>query len=370
MSYPTGSIPMGRNTLPSRAIFYERQNYHRLYPDLGNDINLHENHLHGRVNLNANAVFPSEAFLSMVPKVKNVFALNFVVDAFVDLRRYVQEAYDKKRITQKGSKILSMVAPKRGWTSIHPPLDEHLNRIFDAFSSVYLRSKGKRAMTFDSFMEQFEIFVTRYPGFIISRSGFILSNLFDIRSSGLVIDMMGNGFSNDVTKHGWLQDPNWIFFVKAARSFGFRTDRNAPWRLVADIQHPAMQKKMATFGLTVDNVFDRVYYQACLSDLDVLRIYLQQFWLSYQRNKPYETDERIRIDGSVCRELLRREGRLEEKEERFWIRILLIVRAAEKGIVLPSSVINREVNKIKIFIDQFGEPQGLIYLNGFIKCLG
>ena len=40
-----------------------------------------------------------------------------------------------------------------------------------------------------------------------------------------------------------IRDDRFEYFIKKAELYGFRIDKNVPWRLIADLESPAMQEK-------------------------------------------------------------------------------------------------------------------------------
>ena len=371
MPYQTGSFTLGNNNLRAQAIFSERQHYSKTFPDFGNSIDLHKNSLYGRIDFNFNPVFPSEAFLTVLPKSNNVFCLNFVADAFNDLRKYVLEIYEKKKITQANTMILQMVQPKFGWTSATAAYHNRVERLYKVLTESYLKRKEGRVLSFDEFTRSLEDFFIGFKGkFMFTRSGFIMSKAFTHEMTGLVINMKNAGFSNDIEKYRYFKDPNWHFFSKAAKSFGFFVDKNAPWRLVADINSPAMQERMAVFGLTVDNLHQRVYYRAHRSDLMQFKAYLRQFYKSFTSFRPFDVQRVVKSDGTFTENVRKRkiESTFDRPDE-YWLRLFILCKAGEAGIELSPSIVHREVQKTIIIQQQFGEIQAMDHLSSFVKTL-
>ncbi len=60
--------------------------------------------------------------------------------------------------------------------------------------------------------------------------------------------------------------------------FGFVVDKNAPWRIYADLDSPAMQVYMDSYGIDdVNHVFRSAYYKTYLTDMEVLKTYFLDF---------------------------------------------------------------------------------------------
>jgi len=68
-----------------------------------------------------------------------------------------------------------------------------------------------------------------YPAFVKSRK-------CPINISGLAIEIADLDMNNDNEKINlFINSKNWDFYLNACKTYGFMVDKNAPWRLVADI---------------------------------------------------------------------------------------------------------------------------------------
>ena len=79
----------------------------------------------------------------------------------------------------------------------------------------------------------------------------------------------------------WIDDPNFTFYANAARMHGFMVDKNAPWRLVADIFSSSMQRYMSPYGIDKYNCFNTCYYSTHLSDIIKIRAYAYHFYTAF-----------------------------------------------------------------------------------------
>ena len=83
------------------------------------------------------------------------------------------------------------------------------------------------------------------------------------------------------------QDRNFNFYVKACQKFGFRVDKNFPWRMVADIYSPNMQKYMRRYGVSPETLFDEYFTKVHEYDLSTMWVYLKDFYNSYVATWPH-----------------------------------------------------------------------------------
>jgi hypothetical protein len=101
----------------------------------------------------------------------------------------------------------------------------------------------------------------------LTATGFMVSSFSDPMMSGLSIELYNGDYGDDATKFNkYIRDPNFRFFVKAARKFGFYVDRNAPWRLIADpLSQPMIDRQGAldtslTSTMTYDDPYGSMFF--------------------------------------------------------------------------------------------------------------
>ena len=250
--------PKGKNSLKSKELFKQREIYRdHAYPDdlpdIPRSIDVWYNYksLYGKIDHEDNAVFLNEEMLKKLPNdEEDIFALNFVVDAFEDLQNYMNVAANKGKILTENSKFFP-VKPKRGWTSVQNLYFEHVDVLYQAFTGAWLDIKEnyKKLITFKDFMDIFWTYIKEIqPNFPFTRTGFIMSHFCPITTTGLVVEIADDDHGNDKIKfENYINDDNFFFFTAAARRFGFRVDKNAPWRLIADVKSKTMQKYMSRY---------------------------------------------------------------------------------------------------------------------------
>lgn len=250
-------IPDATNEMGAQKVFDERTEYrNRAYPyndeEVPTPIDIWYNRgLYGKVDTDYNPVFVDEKFLKKLPSEEgDVFVLNFVADAFADLQNYMHVAANEGKIFTSDTKFLTM-EPKRGWTSVQNRYYEHVSALYEGFANTFLESgtKKEELLTFKDFMRLFQSYLkTIQPDFPFTRTGFITSQACPITTTGIVIELDLANHGNDRVKYeDYIGDPNFVFYTRAARRFGFWVDKNAPWRLIADLKSDVMQKYMSRY---------------------------------------------------------------------------------------------------------------------------
>ena len=179
-----------------------------------------------------------EANLKMIEN-SDVKVINFVAEAFLDFRRdYI------KRVTNK------IYPPLDGLENLDPvtgfqPLEERYHRYLNGIKSFMLERFlfDYKIVNFEDFTKAFSVFLTMMADvFPITRSGFIESPNCKIGSTGLVIELSELDYEKDYTKGRIIQSEGFECYLRLANDYGFFVDKNGPWRLLANLENPRMQK--------------------------------------------------------------------------------------------------------------------------------
>ena len=261
--------------------------------DFQNSIDIiYERPMFGKVNLKGNAIVLSEINLKQLrtrPKERTFFAVDFVADAFEAMKVYYNKAFKRKKLKQNS--MLRQMKPLRAWESINFSYHEHILTLYKGFFEVFIKitKQEKQIISFETFLQVYgqylENFLDTMP---MTKTGFVLSQDASIHFSGLAIDVFPAN-NKEVTKniYDFASDPNFPFFLNACKKFGFRVDKHAPYRIIADIYSPNMKKWMKPYGLTPEKFLKEYYYEAYKYDVSSLAIYLKDFYNSYISTWPY-----------------------------------------------------------------------------------
>lgn len=99
--------------------------------------------------------------------------------------------------------------------------------------------------------------------FPITRSGFLLSSECPISVSGLTIELAELQYYSDIEKSQLLNSQEFKCFAELVTSMGFYVDKNAPWRLVADLDSPVMEQYISSYqaSTTTENILNKTFRQ-------------------------------------------------------------------------------------------------------------
>ena len=247
-------------------IFEDRKDYHNFdgssiaindLEDFGdpNPIDLwYDRMYYGRVNEQNEVVFISQETFAKQEKLKmitddGVYALDFVANAFNDLRRRIERGaaaagtFGSPAIGKES--VIRDITPKRGFEEVDSSYEGYLRSYFDIFMRDYLRDTFRDQQVtnvedFFKFFSEYSINVARDLPF--TKSGFVKSRYCSPMVSGLVLEISFFDHDDDELKGTYIDDISFGYFHSLARKHGFYVDKNAPWRLVANISSPQMQR--------------------------------------------------------------------------------------------------------------------------------
>lgn len=284
-------------------------------------------YLYGKVDYDLKPVVLSETNLKQVESTgkETIFVVDFVVEAFNELKKYLKKINSKGLLPSES--FLKELKVSRGWVSVNNLYYSHFKFIHDVFVSEYLVRKGKEkeVQSFEQYLEHFLLFLSSNT-LPILRSKFVLSNFCDIKISGLVLEIDKKDFGNDEIKiREFIQKPEFEFYVKIAKQHGFMIDKNAPWRLIANISSEKMLKYAKKYNIDIveknlkTDLFDVYYYDAQKQDLEILKQYLTSSYESFLRSYPI-----VCVNGkNKKRQVVTQELLKEFYDQSFWIGLLI-----------------------------------------------
>ena len=288
-----GTLPsLANNPLDSSLNYVFRQGYHLDYfsgelrpyvVDLW-----YEKPLFGRVDEKQNIVTPNKALLRPLRGATTHYALNFVADAFNDMKENFLDALARGRLSSDS--YLSSFEPTRGWVDLDGLYVVYLKEAYKNIArDLNRRSKYTTIYNFDSFLEH--IFLKRNIfgyGRPLTRINFITTDRVSVNCSGLAVEIDSSlKKSDDLDKEFFTTDANYKFVLFNARKFGFYVDKNCPWRFIANPRSTVMKPYMKkyNFGDYID-LFRDGYTRAYLKDYSMFKDVVRSFYTSYAKPNP------------------------------------------------------------------------------------
>jgi len=344
------ATPRGKNDLGAFALFVQRKNYmENSYPSLeGTDIPppfdlWYDRKLYGRLDKSGLPVYLDEKKLKFVEGADgDIFALNFVADAFKDFRDH----YLLLNIFDARGTAFEKLRPTKAYRN---PILEHSNyieQLYDTFINVYLENKGlhRKIITFKNFLREFEIFMRdNGPQFPITLSNYILSSYFSPLSTGIMIEVSDDAHDDDEIKYNnFLTNACFPCYAQSAEAFGFKIDKNAPWRLIANLKSPCMLPYMQRNNISFDSLFKQCYNNAYKLDMtgqESIKSICTRFYSSYVENRPsiitskYSVKCQKTIKKEITRQIISEEYIRKEYPVSFWLNYYIKILQNEKPLL-------------------------------------
>ena len=342
---------------------------------------------YGRVDADFNSILVRSSKLKSIRQTKDIKALNFVVDAFEGLRRYMRRAATRPGVNIGEGHFLHKLSAKTGWVDPKEIYAEFIKNYNVLFLGTYI-DKHNLAPKIDSIDTYIKYFMEFYlnTDFItpLSRSVFTLSKLIPFESSGLCVSIATDDPADDQIKvEKYYNSPHFDLYLNAARKFGFLIDKNAPWRLIANIGSPNMTKYMENNCINTSSLFKTCYVKNYHYDIDTLRNYMILYYNSYARANPVtewkeyqQCEHRIK---SIVRTVRRRPleirqetmGQLGSRHDRlgdnYWYSQYYLIRSHEAFLPVDTDKFQRESKKIIQLKKYVDKEEALKYINDKTK---
>ena len=348
---PTPREYKGKNKLSTLALFYYRTLYSATFTTGGlrdikksvRNFDYGERIFYGRVNHEMAPIMPKEEFLVMATSLradKVVKVMNFVAKAFEDFQNAFFVATEKKQISLDEG-FMSRPAPLKGFESAVASYGEYRRALYELFVEKLKKDKQKEIYIrdFDSFVPYLDSFIEDIASVApFTFSAYMRSKYASPHTTGLVIDLAEFNASKDEKKVARVyNNQNYPFYENMAMQFGFSIDKNVPYRLVADLNSPAMIRYMKQFGFNDHiDVFRTCYQLTCIKDYNVFKSLYTTYYNSYVSFNRSVSVPRMRKDGKYTPKNIFREPKdlvsiNVEYGEKWFLEKYMKIRNAEEG---------------------------------------
>ena len=379
-------IPLAKNSLVSKTLFRERNYYkHNIlsskeYPGLIDFWTLKFRE-YGKVNLSNQKIRINERFLKKLPSDEpaNFYAVNFVADAFAGLKKYCHSAaFGMNRIIRADSRY-AIINPQAQnmWTSIDDGYNAYIRVHFEMFISRYMQNHrhNRQVKDINTFLELFLQFSKEIgPNAPVTKVGYIESVYSGVNHNGLIIEIASANHAVDFAKWKWTQDVGFDFWRRGCAMHGFWVDRNAPWRIVANIESKSMLRYMKKYDIhSIKELFDVYFVRVFSDEIRDFKKYLYRLYYSFIQHDPVIVEKTFLPNHKKTRTTRTRRATLRETDfyhkygDRYWVRYWFMIRIAELGVVFSQhrrEQILKTAYKIQIELDL---PSALEYLSRVLQ---
>ena len=293
--------PTGKNGLSSFALYFQRLMYKEaIYPS---DVKVpldtwYEKQYFGRVDRVQNTIIPAFSNLAPLRTVgrQNQFALNFVVEAFEELAAHMRTATILGVLRTDGAneKIYDMKA----YQAYNDPTriySDYTQQLYNSYLAGLTLDESNKIINFNAFIRSWFGYLNEVAAFIpVTKTSYLLTDACNSFISGLSVSIdLGPAQDDEYKYDNWISDPNFEFYIKAAKKFGLIVNKNTPWVLTADLFSDAIKKYFSRFYVqslnsfvTEDNFFDVYYDKTYLTDISDLKNLTVSAYKTFSENNP------------------------------------------------------------------------------------
>tara|TARA_R110002124_G_scaffold173428_1_gene341001 strand:- start:197 stop:1492 length:1296 start_codon:yes stop_codon:yes gene_type:complete len=351
-------------------------------PDATKNFWFVENMMHGRIREKAGQISIISPKMELLKNCKRstggapALTLDFVSDAFEHMIVNHEKDRTQGIRLSDDSTYLSKLKVHAGAPNMSKKYmksrAEFRRRFLSYCNSI--KEETDRISSFESFVPFFMEYVAPVlEAFPVTRSSYMLSKSSSPMMSGLCLEIspLKHSKDGDKSKH-FLNDPNFdIYRVIAAKS-GFAIDKNAPWRLVADIASSQMLEfaaKRAPEISTAEDILD-YYFEEVRDQHDELAEFQENMTSAYNLlistnsvtyEKSVESDQKV-ILNKRTRTTEPHSSIVSRIGNNFWYEKFLTVKNIELSLGYDDSEIRKMANNASDLESSFDRSRATGYI--------
>ena len=350
----------GDNDVTSaKDIWYHRANFYvnayRGSVKETKDLSFFEQAYYGTIDNKDNSIMPKTKYLKPLTSTGNpaagLVAMDFVVDAFDDVRKSFQYACNAGLLEKSNPLMYSMEA-KRAYRSPYKDYETTLSGIFLRYNTEILANYTdlNNITDFDAYVKLFLKTIsrdqTRTP---ITMEKWCRSTSASVFHSGLAIDIGDLDIDIDQLKiDNFIDDKNFNYYKKVMLNRGFSLMKNAPWILIADLQSPAMAPYLGRYRISkFEDIFNR-YNITYNINLDIIKRIIVKYY-NFFAVLNSEIKELIVCNGKTMQKYTRRQRTsLNLIDDDYWYDLYISFRNYEEGHPFTENKIKSIKRRAKI----------------------
>ena len=370
--------PTGTNDLNSFELFVQRKRYKDSSYPLTSTTGAptpfdlwYDKPLYGRINKKGQPIIVIEEKLKRVESAEtDLFVLDFVADAFENFRN---EFLFLNKENAAGT-VFEELLPVKGWESSVDNREIYIGQLYDLYGNNYITINNRKSsiLSFDDFLNKFYEFFNEYGAeFPLTLSNYHISSFVSPLASGIMIELSELDHGSDAEKYDdLLQNANFICYAQTAEKHGFKIDKNAPWRLIADLGSPYWE---INFNLTLDKILNEYYNLAYEKDIQLMKDMFGRFYYTFSTAYPsftkymYSDCKQKTVGKLVKRSFVSKEQIESNYTPKYWLNYYINVMAIESGTKLSNDTKKTISARANLIFDKNGMNEALNYVSTFFK---
>ena len=308
--------PRGNNGLSAQANYYQRSLYNQaIYPTSSpRPLDTWYGKIYyGKVDQEQTLVIPKESLLvPLHASVRLTTRANPVVASlFEQFVAHMNHAMVVGALDREGNPQIYDLQVHAAYQSPTVQYQEYLARVYRAFADSLTDFDKNVIHDFDSYVGALLPYLKQIAPYTpITKSAFMSTPLATRLTSGLSIAIASGNPEDDGSKYrNFVNDPNFRFYSKAAKKFGFLVEKNMPWVLTADLFTDAFLATLTNFYtpdyqiMDKDNFFPTFFTPAATTDIMDLILFIVNSYNLFTRENPLRDVVTLCTDGSTKVEL-------------------------------------------------------------------
>jgi len=278
-----------------QRLLYREKSFSRLLDLTPLDL-LYEKPFYGKVDIHGTPIYPSEINMTQLPGAGLMLALDFVAVAFRDFKNFMDRAMASNQ--RLFTDMFSSFIPKSALVNVHQAYNDHfVKNVFEIFANEYMNVPriNRKIRNFDDLTREFLHYTKAMSNELpVTKTAFIVSPFCPNAISGLFIELENLPHGDDLVNYKrFLSAPSFNRYLKVAANFGFYVDKNAPWRIAANMDsppmtgiwpdnepHPTGYMERFGVGLEDNNVFSTYFYESEYFSYESIKARLWNMYVS------------------------------------------------------------------------------------------
>ena len=308
------------------------------------DFWLNDDSYYGRLDRQQRVILPKSSRLRNLKASTNtgLYALDFVADAWRHLKQTANNKINEGCLpleNQDGSEeiYIGPFEPYRGYQDLSERYKARMRLYFQVYEKKHLNYD--KVLNFSDFVSSFNYFLFNFGNgrLVYTLSNTALTPEASVLNTGLAIDISDLNAGDDTVKEDdFMKNPRLNFYKNIAQEYGFYIDRNVPWRLVANLTSPAMEKYIINRfpGYNdLDSLFEEYYDHATDLDIGMIKDAMLNFYNAFAARRRFEVIETrkgmCKTTTTVRRESMTRELMDEIYPSSYWLSLYITFRNLE-----------------------------------------
>ena len=341
--------PKANNKLSTSLLYENRKFYDTVYfpKTVENSINLWKNSsLYGRINKQLETICINTQTLKSLSNTNEKFFINDVVG--LAYTQFIKEYNKADFIKSIPKSNLNPIKVKKTILEPNRLYKQHINELLDIVINNDPNLYKNNVFSLKQFINNLCSSLSKI-NFVLTKTKFINSNDCSVSSTGLSIEFSSLKHDDDKLKASkYIEDKNFEFYKNTAEKYSFYVDKNAPWRLVFNVNTNYALIKMNELGYTsLDNYFDKSFTKTYQVDHLLIKEAIINKYNFLVQSKPKSQVYTFSHEQQSIELNTKHKVKESDLNDLDWIMLTYYIRLCEENICPTQTQFNNDLMKIK-----------------------